>query len=248
MKTALSSSNPFASSPSQVTWAYGYEFIPEGSIVLDYGCASGDFITIAAEHKKMTAYGVEKNKDLVLSLNRPIIRHVDREIPFPDASFDVVTLFDVIEHVYDQKFLLREIRRVLKPGRMIVVTAPHQYAFSFLDPGNMKYRFRWLHKLWYTRRHSAAEYDYKYVNNPYGLIGDVDKEKAWHQHFKKAELRHLIESAGFRMTDMDGFGRYNDLMVLLGAFGIKFSEKFWAWQQYKFDNVMLLSTAKVSPN
>lgn len=37
-------------------------------------------------------------------------------LPFEEASFDVVTCFDVLEHVYDLARILSEIQRVLKPG------------------------------------------------------------------------------------------------------------------------------------
>jgi SAM-dependent methyltransferase len=45
-------------------------------------------------------------------------------LPFADASFDVVTLFDVLEHVNDDQSAAREALRVLSPGGSVLVSTP----------------------------------------------------------------------------------------------------------------------------
>lgn len=50
-------------------------------------------------------------------------------LPFEDASFDVVTAFDVIEHVPDDAVVLAEMFRVLRPGGTLMIMVP---AFPFL--------------------------------------------------------------------------------------------------------------------
>jgi GT2 family glycosyltransferase/SAM-dependent methyltransferase len=46
------------------------------------------------------------------------------DLPFPDASFDVVTFFDVLEHVVDDGRAAAEALRVLRPGGIVLVTSP----------------------------------------------------------------------------------------------------------------------------
>lgn len=55
------------------------------------------------------------------------------ELPVPDASADVVTLFDTIEHVPDDVRALRECARVLRPGGLVFLSTP---AYQFLYANN----------------------------------------------------------------------------------------------------------------
>jgi SAM-dependent methyltransferase len=130
-------------------------------------------------------------------------------LPFSEGSFDSVTLLDVLEHVAPQRSLLQELRRVLKDDGVLVVTVPGSHLFSFLDLGNLKFRFPRLHRWWYVRRHSRTEYERRYVSNPNGLIGDVSAEKRWHEHFSRRRLRAMLEEAGFVVQDFDGAGFFN---------------------------------------
>ena len=45
-------------------------------------------------------------------------------LPFPDDSFDVVIISEVMEHIHDDKGVLAEMVRVLRPGGRIAVTVP----------------------------------------------------------------------------------------------------------------------------
>ena len=47
------------------------------------------------------------------------------EMRYPDGSFDAVTMRHVIEHVFDPIATMREVRRILKPGGIVVVLTPN---------------------------------------------------------------------------------------------------------------------------
>ncbi len=53
----------------------------------------------------------------------------DGRLHFGDETADLVTMFDILEHVPDERPLLGEIRRVLRPDGLLVITVP---AFQFL--------------------------------------------------------------------------------------------------------------------
>lgn len=72
------------------------------------------------------------------------------EMPFPDASFDLVTCLDVIEHTPDDRHTLSELRRVTRPRGALLLTVPaHPALWSAHDEANRHYRR-------YTRRALVA--------------------------------------------------------------------------------------------
>jgi ubiquinone/menaquinone biosynthesis C-methylase UbiE len=54
-------------------------------------------------------------------------------LPYDDASFDVVTMLAVLEHLEKPEALLREIRRVLNPDGVLVLTVPSKAAKPVLE-------------------------------------------------------------------------------------------------------------------
>jgi ubiquinone/menaquinone biosynthesis C-methylase UbiE len=117
--------------------------LPAGAQVLDAGCGSGRTMD------DLAAYGEVHGFDLnPLGAEHARGRgHADvrvarvEEMPWDDASFDLVTCLDVIEHTPDDVASLRELRRVTRPGGWLVVTVPaYQFLWSSHDVANEHYR------------------------------------------------------------------------------------------------------------
>jgi SAM-dependent methyltransferase len=53
------------------------------------------------------------------------------DLPFADASFDLITMFDLLEHVPDDAAVAREALRVLRPGGWILVSTPNRERWRY---------------------------------------------------------------------------------------------------------------------
>ena len=101
---------------------------PQAGRLLDVGCATGLFLQ-AMRHYGWQVTGVEPNAEAAAygrdTLGLDIFVGTLAEVTFPAQAFDVVTLWDVLEHVHDPKATLAEISRLLRPGGLLVVSLPN---------------------------------------------------------------------------------------------------------------------------
>ena len=100
----------------------------KGGRLLDIGCGIGVFLKIARE-KGWDGYGIDISSFAIdyaknrFGLNVKCGRPVDAA--FPDDYFDVVTMWDSIEHFNDPTTELREINRILKKEGIILLNTPN---------------------------------------------------------------------------------------------------------------------------
>jgi SAM-dependent methyltransferase len=96
--------------------------------VLDAACGSGYGSALLSANAKVTA--VDRDPAAVAqtlaAAPRATAVQVDLPLlPFADASFDFVVSFETVEHVPDDRALLREFRRVLKPSGGLLISTPN---------------------------------------------------------------------------------------------------------------------------
>jgi SAM-dependent methyltransferase len=111
--------------------------------LLDAGCGSGRTLDELARYGRVS--GVDLSAAAVDAARRRGHDdvHVARieDLPFPDGTFDVVTCLDVIEHTPDDRASLAELRRVTRPGGLMLVTVPaYQALWSQHDEVNLHFR------------------------------------------------------------------------------------------------------------
>jgi SAM-dependent methyltransferase len=97
-----------------------------GARVLDIGTAGGAFLD-AAKQFGYDAYGMEPSADLVdrgTARGLQIEQGTIENHTFGRESFDLVCLWDVIEHLPDPKSSLVEIRNLLKPNGILLINYP----------------------------------------------------------------------------------------------------------------------------
>jgi SAM-dependent methyltransferase len=98
--------------------------------ILDIGCGTGANMRSFAEFGDIL--GIDLSMDALKyceALGFPLFQANITNIPFKNDQFDVVTAFDVIEHIEDDFGALREIYRVCRIGGIAVLAVP---AFEFL--------------------------------------------------------------------------------------------------------------------
>jgi SAM-dependent methyltransferase len=116
---------------------------PNGKRLLDVGCHVGVFVDVA-QQRGWDAWGVEPSRWATEQARAQGLRVVNGTLAtsgFEDASFDVITMWDVIEHVPDPRAELRQAHRLLKPGGAVVIhTIDIESPFARI----MGHRWPWL--------------------------------------------------------------------------------------------------------
>lgn len=111
---------------------------PESIRLLDVGCSSGAFL-LSARKLGFQVEGVEPSADAAetaRSMGLQVFNGFLEQARYPDASFDAVTLIEIVEHVRDALALLRECARILRPGGVVLITTPNAHSWTARSMGH----------------------------------------------------------------------------------------------------------------
>lgn len=103
------------------------ELLREPGRLLDIGCSLGYFVE-AAQIRNWKASGIEISpyaSEEARKLGLDAATGVLEDAGYPDAAFDCVTMWDVLEHVPDPTEHMREVHRILSPGGLVVIGTPN---------------------------------------------------------------------------------------------------------------------------
>jgi 2-polyprenyl-3-methyl-5-hydroxy-6-metoxy-1,4-benzoquinol methylase len=116
---------------SRMRWNPQHEAISKlkkGGALLDLGCSSGGFLSTMMG-RSWRLYGIEMEASTAerarSRTGAEIFVGDVLEAPFVSDSFDVITCFDVLEHVYDPRQLLTKVLEWLKPGGIFYTSLPN---------------------------------------------------------------------------------------------------------------------------
>jgi len=103
------------------------DLIPAGGRLLEIGCACG-FLLVAARERGFAVQGVEMSAWAAAyardTYGLDVRTGSIEALGLPAASYEVVVMADVIEHLVDPRQTVREIHRLLRPGGRLVVLTP----------------------------------------------------------------------------------------------------------------------------
>ena len=109
--------------------------LPSATRLADIGCGMGGNLGMLRAFGYVT--GVEMNPEAAAAARKrtglAVLTAPAEKTPLDTGSIDVVTMFDVLEHLEDEAEALREVRRILKPGGRFIFTVP---AFQMLWSGH----------------------------------------------------------------------------------------------------------------
>jgi ubiquinone/menaquinone biosynthesis C-methylase UbiE len=101
--------------------------------LLDIGCGTGFVISLLAKTFD-EVHGIDPTRAMLDKVdtspgNITLHEGVAEDLPFPDASFDLVTAYSVLHHLADHRPALAEVARVLRPGGVFYVDLEPNRAF-----------------------------------------------------------------------------------------------------------------------
>ncbi|MFF4804085.1 class I SAM-dependent methyltransferase [Streptomyces sp. NPDC001351] len=131
--------------------------------VLDIGCGIGNFVSFA-QSRYTHSYGVDVDPDAVemaRSRGLRVALSEDLDSLLPDATADVVTLWDVIEHLYDPFPVVGRALQKLRPGGTVIFETPDAsfpvrpvvLAVKAASGGRVdltRHMYYWEHKIYFT--------------------------------------------------------------------------------------------------
>lgn len=110
------------------------KFLKNEGKFLDVGCGYGFILEKIAKEYEIELFGVDVKQGVKNYLNKNVnfLLADCYSLPFKNEQFDYVSLFEVVEHLYNPLRALREANRVLKPGGLLFITTPNLTRFGVL--------------------------------------------------------------------------------------------------------------------
>ena len=101
--------------------------------ILDIGCATGNFLNEMSKYG-WECFGVEPDKKsaeyAMHTYNFSVFNGYLESVHYQNNYFDVVTMWDVLEHTKDPTKILREVHRILKQGGLFLISLPNSNSYE----------------------------------------------------------------------------------------------------------------------
>ncbi|OGE42653.1 hypothetical protein A3B45_00420 [Candidatus Daviesbacteria bacterium RIFCSPLOWO2_01_FULL_39_12] len=165
--------------------------LQEGDRILEVGCGNGYYLSLLNRlGLKLDLTGIDNDnlalKDAAKFIGDKKVKLIlsdGAKLPFSANSFDKIVMSEVIEHVSDEKAVLKEALRVLRKGGILTLTTC-----------NINYPFLWDPLNWILQ-HVLGTHIKR------GFWAGI-----WNQHdrmYKKERILNLVKEAGFNISETE---------------------------------------------
>ena len=121
---------------------------PQKGKLLDIGAGTGDFLLVAKQNDWQIT-GIEPNeKARNIAINKGI-SFIEKSELLEKHSFDVITMWHVLEHVSDLELQIKELKRLLKPSGTILIAVPNFNSYDAKYYGSYWAAFDVPRHLWH---------------------------------------------------------------------------------------------------
>lgn len=165
--------------------------LPDGARILDFGCATGDFVLAARE--RYDVWGLDFSPHAIATARTRIPESASQLVAgpvdalgVPDGYFDAVAMWDVIEHLDDPVATLRDSLRKLRPGGLFFASSPN---FGAPIAGAMKSRWAFM-----TPPEHIGFFSHETLRRLFRSV--ALSELAWKTRGKSINFGFLIYKAG----------------------------------------------------
>ncbi|HMM55972.1 MAG TPA: bifunctional demethylmenaquinone methyltransferase/2-methoxy-6-polyprenyl-1,4-benzoquinol methylase UbiE [Rudaea sp.] len=182
-------------------WFTATSGVREGDAVLDLAGGTGDIaaslvplvgergvVVIGDINAAMLRVGRDRLLDRGFVRNLSYAQLNAESLPFPDSSFDAVTIAFGLRNVTDKDAALREMQRVLRPGGRVLILEFSAVQSEFLKPLYDFHSFKVLPRLGAMIAGDAESYQY--------LAESIRR------HPDQATLKNMMEATGFARVDV----------------------------------------------
>lgn len=170
--------------------------IPGQTRLLDCGCGAGEYVDALIRQFQVDAWGIEYSIEKVMRAKQanPFAQRISQgdiqDIQYPDCSFDVVLMNEVLEHVPNELVSLQEVHRVLKVNGLLILFSPNRW-FPFET-----------HGVYLKGRKKKIPPYTPFIPYIPVRIGKYFFDY-WARNYWPQELQTLLKEAGFQISERD---------------------------------------------
>src|ERR1044072_2635830 len=181
-----------------------YEHLHRYALVLDFAAGKSVLDIACGEGYGAALMACVAERVVGVDISQPSIEHARRSyyyqnlefligacesIPLPDAAVDLVTSFETIEHHDRHEEMMSEIKRVMRPGGVLIISSPNRLTYS--DEPNYSNPFH-VRELYYDEFHALLSRYFKHVH----LFGQRIAAGSVAYMLQGADPTHLRSFAG----------------------------------------------------